>query len=118
MFLSFPFTRLGYALFPTAVANGIICGAFTFCESIPFFLAFILSRALDYDTGSSGLTYTPPSHFVVAVSMLAIAIAIVTIPPLEARQLRHLLSRRAGHMRPRGSCLFSHLSSFRIRTYR
>ncbi|KZV80757.1 fatty acid-2 hydroxylase [Exidia glandulosa HHB12029] len=30
MALSFPFTRLGYALFPTAVANGIICGAFTF----------------------------------------------------------------------------------------
>jgi 4-hydroxysphinganine ceramide fatty acyl 2-hydroxylase len=26
--LSYPFTRLGYALFPDAIANGIICGAF------------------------------------------------------------------------------------------
>ena len=30
--LSFPFTRLGYLLFPTAIANGIISGAFAFCE--------------------------------------------------------------------------------------
>jgi len=31
--LQMPFTRLGYVLFPTAVANGIISGAFTFCKS-------------------------------------------------------------------------------------
>lgn len=30
--LSFPFTRLAYALFPVAIANGIISGAFGFCE--------------------------------------------------------------------------------------
>lgn len=29
--LQAPFTRLAYMLFPTAVANGIISGAFTFC---------------------------------------------------------------------------------------
>jgi hypothetical protein len=29
--LQFPFTRLGYVLFPTAIANGIIAGSFTFC---------------------------------------------------------------------------------------
>lgn len=31
--LSYPFTRLGYALFPTPIANGIISGAFGFCKS-------------------------------------------------------------------------------------
>lgn len=30
--LEFPFTRLAHALFPAAVANGIISGAFAFCE--------------------------------------------------------------------------------------
>lgn len=30
--LQAPFTRLAYMLFPTAVANGIISGSFTFCE--------------------------------------------------------------------------------------
>jgi 4-hydroxysphinganine ceramide fatty acyl 2-hydroxylase len=30
IFLSTPFTRLGHALFPAAIANGIIAGAFTF----------------------------------------------------------------------------------------
>jgi 4-hydroxysphinganine ceramide fatty acyl 2-hydroxylase len=30
--LQFPFTRLAYVLFPTAVANGIISGSFAFCE--------------------------------------------------------------------------------------
>lgn len=29
--LQAPFTRLGYILFPTAVANGIISGSFAFC---------------------------------------------------------------------------------------
>lgn len=29
--LSFPFTRLAYLLFPTAMANGVISGSFTFC---------------------------------------------------------------------------------------
>lgn len=29
--LSFPFTRLAHAVFPAAVANGLIAGAFTFC---------------------------------------------------------------------------------------
>jgi 4-hydroxysphinganine ceramide fatty acyl 2-hydroxylase len=33
-FLSFPMTRLGYLLFPVSIANGIIAGAFTFCELI------------------------------------------------------------------------------------
>jgi 4-hydroxysphinganine ceramide fatty acyl 2-hydroxylase len=28
--LSYPFTQLGHALFPAAIANGIIAGAFTF----------------------------------------------------------------------------------------
>ena len=31
--LQFPFTQLAYKLFPVAVANGIIAGAFTFCMS-------------------------------------------------------------------------------------
>jgi hypothetical protein len=31
--LETPFTQLAHALFPRAVANGIIAGAFTFCES-------------------------------------------------------------------------------------
>jgi len=30
--LQAPFTRLAYIIFPTAVANGIISGAFAFCE--------------------------------------------------------------------------------------
>ena len=32
--LSIPFTRLAYMLFPTGYANGIISGAYTFCESV------------------------------------------------------------------------------------
>ncbi len=31
--LQFPFTQLAYKLFPVAVANGVIAGAFTFCKS-------------------------------------------------------------------------------------
>jgi 4-hydroxysphinganine ceramide fatty acyl 2-hydroxylase len=31
--LETPFTQLAHALFPRAVANGIIAGAFTFCKS-------------------------------------------------------------------------------------
>lgn len=31
--LQLPFTQLAYVLFPVAVANGIIAGAFTFCKS-------------------------------------------------------------------------------------
>ena len=31
-FLSFPFTQLAHVLFPGAPANGIIAGAFVFCE--------------------------------------------------------------------------------------
>jgi hypothetical protein len=30
--LSFPMTRLAYLIFPVNMANGIIAGAFTFCE--------------------------------------------------------------------------------------
>ena len=30
--LSIPFTRLAYILFPTAMANGVISGAYTFCK--------------------------------------------------------------------------------------
>jgi 4-hydroxysphinganine ceramide fatty acyl 2-hydroxylase len=30
--LSYPFTRLGYFLFPTSWANCIIAGSFTYCE--------------------------------------------------------------------------------------
>ena len=33
--LSYPFTQLGYALFPAAITNGLIAGAFAFCEFIP-----------------------------------------------------------------------------------
>ena len=33
LILETPFTQLAHALFPKAVANGIITGAFTFCES-------------------------------------------------------------------------------------
>ena len=33
--LSFPFTRLAHSLFPAAVANGIIAGAFFFCKPYP-----------------------------------------------------------------------------------
>jgi 4-hydroxysphinganine ceramide fatty acyl 2-hydroxylase len=35
--LQFPFTRLAYVLFPTAVANGIISGSFAFCQFFDFF---------------------------------------------------------------------------------
>lgn len=38
MALQFPFTQLAYIIFPVAVANGIIAGAFTFCESTMTFL--------------------------------------------------------------------------------
>lgn len=31
--LSLPFTQLAHAIFPAAMANGVIAGAFTFCES-------------------------------------------------------------------------------------
>lgn len=30
--LSYPFTQLAHAIFPTAMANGTIAGAFAFCE--------------------------------------------------------------------------------------
>ena len=33
--LQFPFTQLAYKLFPVAMANGIIAGAFTFCACRP-----------------------------------------------------------------------------------
>ena len=33
LILETPFTQLAHALFPKAVANGIITGAFTFCKS-------------------------------------------------------------------------------------
>ena len=32
-FLSYPMTRLAHLLFPTAMANAVIAGAFVFCES-------------------------------------------------------------------------------------
>lgn len=34
--LSYPFTQLAHLLFPAAMANGIIAGAFVFCEYLPF----------------------------------------------------------------------------------
>jgi 4-hydroxysphinganine ceramide fatty acyl 2-hydroxylase len=34
--LSYPFTQLAHKLFPAAMANGIIAGAFTFCKSAFF----------------------------------------------------------------------------------
>jgi 4-hydroxysphinganine ceramide fatty acyl 2-hydroxylase len=30
--LSYPFTNLAHAVFPTAMANGVISGAFVFCK--------------------------------------------------------------------------------------
>lgn len=36
--LSFPVTRLAHALFPTALANGAISGAFVFCKVLPILL--------------------------------------------------------------------------------
>lgn len=30
--LQLPFTQLAYAIFPVAIANGIISGSFTFCK--------------------------------------------------------------------------------------
>ena len=33
--LQLPFTQLAYVIFPVAVANGIIAGAFTFCKNFP-----------------------------------------------------------------------------------
>jgi 4-hydroxysphinganine ceramide fatty acyl 2-hydroxylase len=32
--LQFPFTQLAYVIFPVSVSNGIISGAFTFCEFV------------------------------------------------------------------------------------
>jgi 4-hydroxysphinganine ceramide fatty acyl 2-hydroxylase len=37
--LSYPFTRLAYLLFPVAVANGVISGAFGFCKLFPVCLS-------------------------------------------------------------------------------
>jgi 4-hydroxysphinganine ceramide fatty acyl 2-hydroxylase len=46
IFLSTPFTRLGHALFPAAIANGIIAGAFTFCKStIRSYISIVLMRS-------------------------------------------------------------------------
>jgi 4-hydroxysphinganine ceramide fatty acyl 2-hydroxylase len=36
--LSYPFTNLAHAVFPTAMANGVISGAFVFCKLLPFTL--------------------------------------------------------------------------------
>lgn len=36
--LQLPFTQLAHAIFPTAVANGIIAGAFAFCKLLFSFL--------------------------------------------------------------------------------
>jgi 4-hydroxysphinganine ceramide fatty acyl 2-hydroxylase len=36
--LQMPFTRLAYVLFPTAVANGIISGAFAFCKPYTYLI--------------------------------------------------------------------------------
>jgi 4-hydroxysphinganine ceramide fatty acyl 2-hydroxylase len=33
--LQLPFTQLAYVIFPVAIANGIIAGAFTFCKNSP-----------------------------------------------------------------------------------
>lgn len=35
--LQLPFTQLAYAIFPVAIANGIISGSFTFCKDVTFF---------------------------------------------------------------------------------
>ena len=35
--LQLPFTQLAYAIFPVAIANGIISGSFTFCEDVTIF---------------------------------------------------------------------------------
>ena len=45
--LQLPFTRLGYILFPTPIANGIISGAFTFCELCHHFVLFQPHHLLD-----------------------------------------------------------------------
>ena len=37
--LQLPFTQLGYAIFPVAIANGIISGSFTFCKYSTLFQA-------------------------------------------------------------------------------
>jgi hypothetical protein len=37
--LSFPVTRLAHALFPTALANGAISGAFVFCKLRAYLVA-------------------------------------------------------------------------------
>ena len=39
--LQLPFTQLGYAIFPVAIANGIISGSFTFCKYSPFKLSAV-----------------------------------------------------------------------------
>ena len=53
--LQAPFTKLAHTIFPTAIANGIISGAFAFCESPRFLfktrLFIILNRrSIRHDT--------------------------------------------------------------------
>jgi len=44
--LQAPFTKLAHTIFPTAIANGIISGAFAFCES-PCFLSEVFVHVLE-----------------------------------------------------------------------
>lgn len=45
--LSFPMTQLAHTLFPPAMANGVIAGAFSFCELCRVFLIFLAELRLD-----------------------------------------------------------------------
>lgn len=52
MTLQFPFTQLAYVLFPVAIANGIISGAFTFCKLFNIFssiMVYLYSSDILYD---------------------------------------------------------------------
>jgi ribosome biogenesis protein Tsr3 len=82
--LQLPFTRLAYIIFPIAVANGVISGAFAFCkclEALSTCLSLINHRAdILYDCMHYALVY-------VYVNMGPIDHYAFQVAPYEAAEL-------------------------------
>ena len=57
--LSFPVTQLAHALFPAALANGAISGAFVFCKLRVYFLCVSLTLNMQTSSMIQCITRTP-----------------------------------------------------------
>ena len=82
--LSYPFTQLAHAIFPTAVANGIITGAYTFCTCTSpqtLTVPFLIQSAVDilYDCMHYAYVLILVVIWIVTHSLIA---SIIVVCPL------------------------------------